>query len=83
MCYIVLQTNTNNMRQTMTVSLPTDLLKEVEQGVKQGGFATKSEFIRDLVRSWKGAHFLKVLEKSELEFKQGKGRVLKSLKDLR
>jgi len=82
LCYIILQTSTYIMRQTMTVSLPSDLLKEVEQGVKQGGFATKSEFIRDLVRSWKEAHFLEELRKMDGDFKKGKGKVLRSLRDL-
>ena len=70
------------MRQTMTISLPTDLLRDVELGVKQGGYATKSEYIRDLVRSWKQAKLLDELNVTREEFKKGKGIKLKSMRDL-
>jgi len=70
------------MRQTMTISLPADLLKEVERGVKKGRFSTKSEFIRDLVRSWHEAHLAEELKKMDEDFKKGKGKVLRSLRDL-
>ena len=71
------------MRSVMNISLPRDLMRDIENGVKAGRYASKSEFMRDLVRSWKEAEFLKVLQKSEEEFKRGKWKVLKSLKDLR
>jgi antitoxin ParD1/3/4 len=38
------------MRNTMHISLPTPLKKWVEQQVQQRGFATASEFMRDLLR---------------------------------
>ena len=70
------------MRQTMTISLPHDLLIEVQRGVKEGGYATKSEYIRDLVRDAKEEKFMKMIEKSRKDFKAGKGKLLKSVNDL-
>ncbi|MEK7536135.1 MAG: ribbon-helix-helix domain-containing protein [Patescibacteria group bacterium] len=70
------------MRQTMTISLPQDLLKDIERGVKERGYATKSEYVRDLVREKKEEEFMKLIEKNRKEFKSGKGKVLKSLEEL-
>lgn len=71
------------MRSILNISLPTSLKKEVEVAVKQGGYSTKSEFLRDLIRDWKQRLILQELEASRIEIKNKKGRVLKSLKDLR
>ncbi len=66
----------------MNISLPPDLLKEIEHGVKIGGYATKSEFMRDLVRSWKETKLLNELKKMDKDFAAGKGKELRSLRDL-
>ena len=71
------------MRSILNISVPQKVKEEIETAVKEGGFATKSEFIRDLVRVWKRDQLLKDLGQSKKEFVQGKGKVLKSLKDLR
>ncbi len=71
------------MRQTMSISLPKDLLDEVEKGVKEGGFSTKSEYIRQLVRDRKQEKFMQIIKKNRQDFKAGKGKILKSLKDLK
>ena len=68
------------MRSVMNISLPKDLVKDVERGVKQGKFASKSEFIRDLVRSWNQAKLAEELNRMGEE--KGKWKKLKSLRDL-
>lgn len=55
----------------------------VEKEVKQGGFSTKSEFFRSLIRMWEENKLLEELKKSQREIAEGKGKVLRSLKDLR
>lgn len=71
------------MRYVINISLPESMVREVNVAVKKGGYASKSEFIRDLLRSWKEDQLFKELRKSQAEFKQGKGKLLKSLRDLR
>lgn len=71
------------MRSIINISLPKNMAEIVEKEVKSGRFATKSEFFRSLVRMWEEKRLLNELEKSRLEFERGKGKVLKSLKDLR
>lgn len=38
------------MRSTMNVSLPPDLKKWVDAQVKEGGYGTASEYLRDVLR---------------------------------
>ena len=71
------------MRSIINISLPTDLKKDVEGAVRNGGYATKSEFFRDLLREWKERQVFEELRKSRQAIKNKKGRVLRSLKDLR
>lgn len=71
------------MREILNLSLPTLLKDEVEMAVKKGGYASKSEFIRELLRLWREERLFKELNKSRKQFAGGRGRVLKSLKDLR
>jgi len=71
------------MRNIVNISLPKELNKEVEKAVKSGRYASKSEFFRDLIRLWQEQRFLDEIMESEREFAKGKGKVLKSLKDLR
>jgi len=70
------------MRNIINISLPEELNKEVDKAVKTGHFATKSEFFRHLLRLWKEEQVLQELRISQREIKAGKGKVLKSLKDL-
>jgi len=37
---------------TITISLPQQIATEVDQATKAGGFATRSEFIRNLIRGY-------------------------------
>lgn len=71
------------MRQIVNISLPPALAKEVDIEVKNGNYASKSEFFRDLLRAWRRAELLKELKASQREVTRGKGKVLKSLRDLR
>lgn len=71
------------MRSIINISLPADVKKDVEGAVRDGGYATKSEFFRDAFRAWKERQVLIELEKSRQDILLGKGKVLRSLKDLR
>ena len=68
------------MRNIINISLPDMLVAEVEEEVKAGGFASKSEFFRHLLRE---RRFARELEHDQKDFKKGKGKILKSLRDLR
>ena len=59
------------------------MAKKIEQETKRGSFASKSEFIRSVFRFWEEELFSKELDKSQKEMEEGKGIILKSLKDLR
>lgn len=71
------------MRSIINISVPQKVKEEIETAVKQGGFATKSEFVRDLMRLWREEQLVKELKQSQREFALGKGKILKSLKDLK
>lgn len=72
------------MRQAMTISLPATLTKTVSRAVRSGRFATTSEFFRSLIRRWEEDEKLsKMIQQSEQEFALGKGKTLRSLRDLR
>jgi len=71
------------MRNIINISLPKELSKEVEKAMKSGRYASKSEFFRDLIRLWQEDQLLQELRKSQKEIAAGKGKVLRSLKDLR
>lgn len=70
------------MRSIINISLPEGMKKAVEEVVKREHFATKSEFFRMLVRLWAEGRFAQELEESRIELRAGKGKILKSLKDL-
>lgn len=59
------------------------MTKQVEKAVKSGNYASKSEFFRDLLRTWEEDQLLKELRESQREIAAGKGKALHSLKDLR
>lgn len=70
------------MRNVVNISLPAQLTQEVERGVKELHFASKSEFFRHLVREWLAGHLLQELEESRLEYSQGKVKKLTNVKQL-
>lgn len=67
----------------MNISLPEELNKLVEREVKSGKFASKSEFIRNLLRNWEENKIVEEIKESERDFKEGRFKRLKSLADLR
>jgi len=71
------------MRKIVNISLPDELYKEVEKATKSGRYSSKSEFFRDLIRLWQDEQLLNDVVASEKEFSLGKGKTLKSLKDIR
>ncbi|MEK7493606.1 MAG: ribbon-helix-helix domain-containing protein [Patescibacteria group bacterium] len=71
------------MRTVINISLPKAMAAEVERAVKHGNYASKSEFFRDMVRLWEEEQLLKELRESQKEIAAGKGKILRSLKQLR
>lgn len=71
------------MRNIINISLPHQMTAAVEEEMKKENFATKSEFFRALLRLWMQGKLIVELEESRKEFRQGKGKLLRSLKDLR
>lgn len=55
----------------------------VDKEVKRGNYVSKSEFFRYLLRLWMEGKLAYDLEQSRKELNSGKGKLLKSLKDLR
>jgi Arc/MetJ-type ribon-helix-helix transcriptional regulator len=71
------------MRAIINISLPEPMALVVERAVATGEYATKSEFFRTLIRNWSEQKLAGELSQSRNELKHGKGKLLKSLKDLR
>lgn len=71
------------MRSIVNISLPIQLTNVVEKEVASGKYSSKSEFFRMLLRSWMEGRLVIELEKSRDELKSGKGKLLRSLSDLR
>jgi len=71
------------MREVINISLPSPMAKTVKNAVKTGAYASTSEFFRHLLREWQEGKLLNELNQSRVEIASGKGKILKSLKDLR
>jgi len=71
------------MREVINISLPKELNRAVEEMVEKEKYATKSEFFRDLLRMRIEGRILRELAESRKELISGKGKTLRSLKDLR
>ncbi len=71
------------MRQIINISLPQAMTQTLQQVVKEGDYASKSEFFRALFRMWLEGKIVKDLAQSRKELALGQGKKLKSLKDLR
>lgn len=63
--------------------MPPELMKIVEVRVKEGKFATVSEYVRHLIRLENTEKLARELEEDRKQFEAGKYKVLKSLRDLR
>lgn len=72
------------MRNIINISLPLEMVKIVRREVKRGKYATVSEFFRSLLRQYEEENrILAELRQSHREIKNGKGKILHTLKDLR
>ena len=70
------------MRNIMTISMPPSVKKSVENMMKEYKYASVSELFRDSIRSLEEDQLVKSIMESEREFALGKGKKLRSLKDL-
>ena len=70
------------MRKTLNISISPSLKQEVEREVKEGNYSSTSEFFRDALRAWQDSKLINGIMESEREFALGKGKKLKSLRDL-
>ena len=50
-------------RYVVTISLPKELKDDLDEAVRSGGYATRSEFMRMLFRFWQGDKSAKSLKK--------------------
>ncbi len=71
------------MREIINISLPSPMVKTIKKAVKDGDYISTSEFFRDLLRNWQSGRLLGELNESREEIKAGKGKILKSLKELK
>jgi Arc/MetJ-type ribon-helix-helix transcriptional regulator len=71
------------MRTTLNISMPISLKKNVDLAVKEGNYASVSEFFRDAIRAWENDRLVKELKESQRDARMGKVKLLRSLKDLR
>jgi putative addiction module CopG family antidote len=71
------------MRNIVTISLPKQLDEQIEKEVKTGKFASKSEFVRCLIRMWQEEKLAKEIAEAERDIAAGRVREIKSLKELR
>lgn len=71
------------MREVINISMPSKMAKSVKSVVKDGQYISVSEFFRALLRDWQAGRLLNELNESHQEIVSGKGKVLKSLKNLR
>lgn len=62
--------------------MPPRLFGKVESLVSEHNYSSVSEFIRDAIRAWEDEDLYQSVMQSEKEFAQGKGKRLRSLKDL-
>jgi len=71
------------MRKVVNLSLPAQTVKAVKKAVKEGNYISTSEFFRSLLRDWQEGKLLNELVESREEIESGRGKTLRSLKDLR
>jgi len=70
------------MRNIITISMPSSVKSNVDNIMKEYKYASMSELFRDAIRSLEETQLIKSIEQSEREFAMGKGKKLRSLKDL-
>ena len=74
------------MRQILSISMPADMVKEVKNRVKKRGFDSISNYIKTLIKEDEDLisedELLASVKKARRDYKQGKLKTLKTLKDL-
>ena len=71
------------MRSIVNISLSKELAHKLDSMVKKGRYSTKSEFVRDLIRGKiEAEELVERVNESRKEIAQGKGKILRSLRDL-
>ncbi len=75
----------NNTRHVLTISLPSRMAKAVKDDAKKGGYASVSEYVRDLVREREREKLAREFAAMSKDFENNKKgwKLLRSLKDLR
>lgn len=62
--------------------MPASLKKNVDLAVKEGNYASVSEFFRDAIRAWEEEQLYRSVLRSRKDVAEGKFKRLRSLKDL-
>jgi Arc/MetJ-type ribon-helix-helix transcriptional regulator len=70
------------MRATLNISMPPEQKKNVDRMIKDYNYTSASEFFRDAVRALAEDKLIQDIVESEREFATGKGKKLRSLKEL-
>jgi len=70
------------MRTTLNISMPPAMKKNIELAVKEGNYASVSEFFRDAVRAWENERLIRELKESQATGRRGEYKILHSLTDL-
>ncbi|OHB19684.1 MAG: hypothetical protein A2666_04065 [Parcubacteria group bacterium RIFCSPHIGHO2_01_FULL_47_10b] len=70
------------MRNIINISLPRAMAKQVNEAVKEGGFASKSEFFRYLVRLWDEEKLYRDVMEGERDIAAGRYREVSSPEEL-
>ena len=70
------------MRDVINISMPTEMVRDVNMEIKRGKFASKSEFFRHLLRMWNTQKLAQELKMEQKEFRRENYKVLRSLKNL-
>lgn len=72
------------MRQILNISLPMSMVKTIKQEVKEGGFASVSEFIRHLIRLYNTEKLAMEVNRDSELIKKGRLKLIEvdSLRDL-
>lgn len=70
------------MRNIITISVPSSVKRSIDSIMKENKYASVSELFRDAVRSLEDDTLIQSIMESEREFTAGKGKRLRSLRDL-
>ena len=62
--------------------MPAKMARDVNREVKEGKFASTSEFFRHLLRLWNTEKLARDVAISRRQFAKGNYKILKSMKDL-